>query len=222
MVEGVIYRYVSPSGKSYIGQTTNEKIRREHWNTVGPYAGIKINRARIKYGLESFKYEVLEKRIFSSKKQAKEELDKLEVYYIGLYNSYVHGYNCTIGGDSTVGYKFSTESKNRISIANRGKKRTDEVKKKLSLVRRGVKLTEEWRNNISKSLKGRPCTWSDKIIKAKTIKGVLQFSLEEELIQSFPSVKEASLCTGIAEASLYKCLNGKHKTSGGFIWKYSS
>lgn len=39
MVVGIIYRYISPSGKSYIGQTTNENIRREHWNTLGPYAG---------------------------------------------------------------------------------------------------------------------------------------------------------------------------------------
>ena len=42
MVEGIIYRYISPSGKSYIGQTTSENVRREHWNTLGPYVGRKI------------------------------------------------------------------------------------------------------------------------------------------------------------------------------------
>ena len=67
MIEGIIYRYISPSRKSYIGQTTNEKIRREHWNTIGPYSGIKIDRARIKYGIKNFKYEVLIRTKYKTK-----------------------------------------------------------------------------------------------------------------------------------------------------------
>lgn len=31
MIEGVIYKYTSPSNKIYIGQTTNEARRRAEW-----------------------------------------------------------------------------------------------------------------------------------------------------------------------------------------------
>lgn len=30
MIRGIIYKYTSPSGKVYIGQTINEKDRRKH------------------------------------------------------------------------------------------------------------------------------------------------------------------------------------------------
>lgn len=52
MIIGIIYKYTSPSGKSYIGQTTNEEYRRRMWFGTGRYTGgrSKIDRARKKYG----------------------------------------------------------------------------------------------------------------------------------------------------------------------------
>lgn len=65
MVRGIIYRYLSPSGKSYIGQTTNEKLRRRSWmSDKYHYAGAKIDRARAKYGSSSFLYEVLSEKYY--------------------------------------------------------------------------------------------------------------------------------------------------------------
>mgnify|MGYP002508894209 CR=1 FL=1 len=63
-MKGIIYKYTSPSGKVYIGQTTNEKKRKRVFLNENneDYAGLKINNARKKYGPKSFKYEVLEKR----------------------------------------------------------------------------------------------------------------------------------------------------------------
>lgn len=59
-MRGIIYKYTSPSEKVYIGQTRSEKTRRAKWfNDKTPYAGPKINAARIKYGVTNFKYEVL-------------------------------------------------------------------------------------------------------------------------------------------------------------------
>ena len=50
-MRGVIYKYTSPSGKVYIGQTLNEYMRKFMWKNVNhPYAGPYINRARTKYG----------------------------------------------------------------------------------------------------------------------------------------------------------------------------
>lgn len=59
---GIIYKYTSPSGKVYIGQTIDEKKRRKEFRNLNiKYAGRKINHARKKYGPENFEYEVLER-----------------------------------------------------------------------------------------------------------------------------------------------------------------
>ena len=57
---GIIYKYTSPSGKIYIGQTMNEKERRKKFLGKSSYAGEKIDTARKIYGPSSFIYEVLE------------------------------------------------------------------------------------------------------------------------------------------------------------------
>lgn len=67
------------------------------------YGGIKIDTARAKYNPENFKYEILETRFYMTKKAAAKELDILESYYIGLYDSYKYGYNMTLGGGTTTG-----------------------------------------------------------------------------------------------------------------------
>lgn len=40
MIIGIVY--TSPSGKSYIGQTTNEEYRRRMWFGTGRYAAISV------------------------------------------------------------------------------------------------------------------------------------------------------------------------------------
>ena len=220
MIEGIIYRYISPSGKSYIGQTTNEKIRREHWNTIGPYSGVKIDRARIKYGIKNFKYEVLIRTKYKTKKEAKEDSDKLEIYYIGLYDSYRNGYNCTLGGSTTLGFQFTEETKNKISKSRIGKKMSNETKMLLSNMSKGRKFNDTHKANISKALKGRKCTLADKIIKSKSTKPIIQYDTDGYYINEYNSVKEAYNKTKIKICTIYKCLSGSNKTAGGFIWKY--
>lgn len=63
-MKGIIYKYTSPSGKVYIGQTRCERTRRSRWFNINkPYAGPKINAARSKYGPTNFKYEVLLEKV---------------------------------------------------------------------------------------------------------------------------------------------------------------
>lgn len=103
----------------YIGQTINEKDRRKHFLIQKlSYGGIKIDTARAKYNPENFKYEILETRFYMTKKAAAKELDILESYYIGLYDSYKYGYNMTLGGGTTTGLKFTEEQKEKMSKEN--------------------------------------------------------------------------------------------------------
>ena len=42
-----------------------------------------------------------------------------------------------------------------------------------------------------------------------------------ELLETFPSTMEAERVTGIDQSSISKCCNGKYKSAGGYMWKYS-
>ena len=102
-MKGIIYKYTSPSGKCYIGQTVQESKRRYRFLNINQsYGSKKINNARKKYGPENFSYEIL----FEEKCENKDELLKIlsekEIEYINQYDSCLNGYNHQEGGLSKV------------------------------------------------------------------------------------------------------------------------
>ena len=105
---GTIYIITnSVNDKVYIGQTIQSLKRRweEHYRTGSSKSerSMSIKRAIRKYGKESFQIKELEKCKV-------EELDRREIYYISLYNSYRDGYNSTPGGKTSVkGLKLTDE-----------------------------------------------------------------------------------------------------------------
>lgn len=56
------------------------------------------------------------------------------------------------------GHVMSNESKEKISISNKGKKRSIKVCKQMSIDRKGRKVSEETKRKMSESQKGRPST----------------------------------------------------------------
>lgn len=48
---------------------------------------------------------------------------------------------------------------------------------------------------------------------------ITQFSLQEESIATYTSIREASRQTGVEVANINRAVNGKRKTAGGFIWR---
>lgn len=96
----LIYRiYNTVNGKSYIGQTIKKPEDRwqEHLQHVN---GKHINdqskvlyKAMRKYGIDNFAFEILQDNI-----ETYEQLDKAEIYWIDYYDSFLHGYNATRGG----------------------------------------------------------------------------------------------------------------------------
>lgn len=109
---GVIYRYESPSGKSYIGQTWNEQKRRwDHRMTNAKKSA--FHDAIKKYGKDSFKYEILHSGV-----QSQEEMDRLEIMEIEKFNSIVpNGYNIASGGIGCI-HSEATKQKLRDSWVN--------------------------------------------------------------------------------------------------------
>lgn len=96
------------NGKKYIGITKNKP--KDRWGKNGN-AYIRRNQyfgnAIKKYGWSKFKHEIIKENL--SEKQAKQ----MEIELISKYNTTnkQFGYNLTIGGDGSVGYKFTEEQK---------------------------------------------------------------------------------------------------------------
>jgi len=171
MIRGIIYKYTSPIGKVYIGQTTEEKRRRKTFlNLNKSYGGEKIDAARQKYSPESFEYEILFEGRFDTKEEATLKLDELEEYYITIFDTYRNGYNMTFGGYTSRGFTFTEEQKREMSLARTGRKtrpKTDEEKAEHSaLMKRKwqeegykklqaeIKKSEDHKRKVSDSLSG--------------------------------------------------------------------
>lgn len=120
MYRGIIYKYTSPSGKVYIGQTTNERRRRWQFNSLQiKYGSNKIDNARKKYGPTNFQYEILFECKQDNLKVLTSILDCKEIELIKYYNSVDLGYNCAFGGIlNTRGVKLTTKQINILKIAN--------------------------------------------------------------------------------------------------------
>lgn len=172
---GIIYKYTSPSGKSYIGQTIDPERRMEqHRKMKGDDA---FHRAIKKYGFDNFTYEVLVTVDLDNEQELKQKLDFFERFYIRKYHTYGKGYNMTLGGDGSLGRVTSEETRHKISEANKGKhnhqlgrKHSDEEKQKMSLAQRGKVISEDTKKKMSeakinyvpwnKGLKGVQLAWN--------------------------------------------------------------
>lgn len=137
MYKGIIYKYsitfVNGKEKCYIGQTCFEKQRRQDFlNKNVPYSGKRIDNARRKYGPENFKYEIIVIVICKTNEDRSELLNKLEMFYITLFDSFHNGYNNTIGGGGTNGYSHTLEYKKWQSEKSRELAKDPEYRKKIS------------------------------------------------------------------------------------------
>lgn len=105
------------NGKSYIGQSLYLKKRiRRHLSYKSHKDNLALYKAFDKYGVDKFIIEILETIDTEKCDNIKSELDILEIFYIKKYNSYISGYNKTIGGDAGItGYKFTEEQRRKVS-----------------------------------------------------------------------------------------------------------
>lgn len=226
MYQGIIYKYISPSKKVYIGQTRNEADRRYRWNNLNkPYAGIKIERARKKYGPENFQYEVL----FNIENDLITILNQKEVEYILLYDSYNNGYNSSTGGDY---FEQSRESVEKASES-----------RKLPILQYDLqgRFVQEWKSakdvgikacNIASVLKGKRYQAGGYIFKSAyeippTIKinpkkaqkqVILKCDLDDTIVSKFDSINSAARDCG--RDCLRAYIDGKNNhIYKNFKWK---
>lgn len=160
------------NGKKYIGQHKSNKF--DNWY-LG--SGITLKKAIKKYGKENFYTRIIEKI-----DTGKEDLNNREIYWIEYFDAVKSKeyYNNSCGGEekgwkglnnaiklnlrehSCYKRKMSDETKEKISKANKGKKRTKEQREQFSKSHKGQlawnkgrKTPIEIRNKLSKAHKGQ-------------------------------------------------------------------
>lgn len=193
---GVIYKYTSPSGKVYIGQTRNENNRKHQFKCLScNYGGKAINNARIKYTPDKFEYEVLESIEAENIEQLQISLNELEAKYVAFYksNNPKYGYNETVGGQNAANYGML------------GKSHSEQTKSKIA---------EKLRND------------SDTIARCrengmKTAIKVDVFTRDGVFMGTFDSISDAAKAFNANKANVAKCVKGVkgYRTAKGYIFK---
>jgi group I intron endonuclease len=204
---GFIYKITNTiNGKCYIGETTKtdpEKRWKEHKSTIKRGVGCPaLQNSVIKHGIDNFKFEIL---IICFD----EDRYKYEIEYIKKYKTLIpNGYNILEGGPggSFKGKKHSEETKQLLSKNNKQKYIDNpELKKEMS-ERNKIYFNEP---NIIKH--------REAMGKSTGVK-IGQYNLNNELVNTFISISEASRQTGIPKSTIQEFVKNNNNNRG-FIWK---
>ena len=164
---GYVYMITNTvNGKAYIGISVHEPKTGRIKDHLSGNGNRVIANAVKKYGRDAFTYELLEENVFP------EILPELEIYYIKKHNTIrPHGYNLTEGGEGSLGYKHTKETRKKLSEAAKGKSPSEETRRKISEAGKGRKHSIESRRKISEANTDRKFTESHRINLSDARKG---------------------------------------------------
>ena len=223
----VIYKITSPSGRVYIGKTTNFKKRKQSYERVGKDQPLIYNSIN-KYGIENHTFEIIDEfkgDVWYS--------DGKEMFWIRSYmcnhwkwaNSeykYDKGMNSTDGGGGIVGNhapkyglrgiplkeetkrklseRYKEKYKNGFKHPNLGKKYSEERKKQIGLSKIGNKncLGKKWSEERK-----------EEFSKKRKSKIILQFDLKGNFIAEYRSARFAERETKISRNVIRFLAEGK-------------
>ena len=217
----IIYEHISPSGKIYVGQTTN--IEKRWWkkgynylnkNQKGQYVHRYFAHALLKYGWDNFKHVIVLEGL------SKAEANYAERYLIRWYKMHNMSYNCTDGGEGVLGLKFTKETREQISKRMlssspfKGKHLTEEQKQRQREKMLGRKASKETRERMSKAQSGMVRPWKHK--------EVFAFDKQTgEFIKRYDSISAAAQELKVSYTGISNAANGKCPSMGGFIWSFT-
>ena len=152
MEKGIIYVYFNRAKyekegieKYYVGQTigtmeqrAGKDGRRYGWDDSN--CNSKFARSIRKWGWDAFEGRVLEEVY-------EEDLNELEKFYIEQFDSFKNGYNTTLGGEGTRGYKFTKKQSENCS---KGQKKRYESEDERRLTSNAIKKHFKDNPNSSK------------------------------------------------------------------------
>lgn len=178
-----------------------------------------------KYSLENFSFTVLETV------NTVEEANEREKFYIKKFNTYCYqkeslGYNATLGGEGV-----SVKTKKIVSIDSKSGeiinvyKSVEEAEQILNighirdclnnrLLTSGGVCWDYYENYINKNKE------EQKDFIYSKFNYILQFNISGELINAYPTLKEAERANNLNAENIIKCCKGRAKTLNKCIWRY--
>jgi len=235
IVNGIVYKATSPSGKVYIGitiTTLKERIR-THLRGVEKGSKIPFHEAIRKYKLKNIKWEII------ARAKTWDELCKLETKYIKLYDSYNNGYNLTLGGDGTFGLKHDEEWCIQNSEIRKIFFQDPNNRKMQSLA--NTKAHEENPNQAIEHSRFTRERYTRKSEREKTAEGMKRFLSDSanrklhsiqrgantflvykggKFIGEWLTQRECARALNLDFGHINSCLHGKRKSHGGYTFKY--
>ncbi len=214
---GIIYKYTSPSGKVYIGQTKRTIQERAKDKNGSGYKQCVIFYAAIKkYGFENFKVDIIEECENSL-------LNEKEKYWIMYYDSTNRekGYNIQEGGGERpdVSKKICQYSKEKQLI-----KTYDSITAAAKELHCSISLLSQCVHGKKISCKGYYWSFEGELPKFKTMckKQVYQFDEYGNLVKEFESARNADRYYGLVIGTVKQCANKKQgrKRVNGMIFTY--
>lgn len=241
----IVYMYIFPNGKRYIGQTSQTLEQRAQKGYGYRFQPLVYNAIQ-KYGWDNIQKEIFECNSL-------EEMDTLEVKLIAKYKTTKRdfGYNLDSGGHANK--RHSQETKQKISNSIKGDKhpffgthRSETTRKKLSEYHTGLLASEETKQKMSESHKGHQGYWEGKSFSeehkrhisasvsgkkngmygknhSEAAKKKISKANSTEVIclktkEVYPSIKAAGESVGLTASAISLVINGKNKTAGKLHW----
>lgn len=226
-----IYKYTSPSGGVYIGQTSQEVDQRAQKDgkgylsinkNTGEYLQPAIAHAIIKYGWNNFKKEILFDNLSS------QEADEKEKELIEFYRNGGKCYNIASGGKGIPGVnerkikQYSLQGTfirewNSLKEAEKylNKPKAEANISACCLGKKNRAYGYIWRySDDPNNLEVKPLTPYRAPID--------QYTREGDYITTYQTIAEASKQTGIGDTNIGNCLRGRSKSAGGYVWKFNN
>lgn len=220
-----IYKITSPTGKIYIGQSSNVINRFFIYKKLHCKKQIYLYNSFIKHGVNNHKFEIIE--ICSE-----EKLNELEIYYSNIYKSTDRDFGLNLrecGGHA----KISDESRKKLSVALLGKKKSDEARVNMSKAKKGIKpyITGKRHSNETKykmsaskigkpsKLKGIPLSEETKSKIRESSKGRKAWNkgikMNESQVEKMRKPKSLEARANMSKAKKGKKLSDEHKKNIG-------
>ena len=215
---GFIYKYTSPSGKSYVGQTVQTLLGRAKTYSGKGYRKCSLfYKAILKYGFENFQVEILDEVPI-------EELDCAEAFWIEYSNSM-----------RPNGYNLVTDQKSPVTkhTIYQYEKNTGKFIQEFSSISEAVNsLGLSGPGRISSNINGRALSahgfiWSlekkDSVepvfsITDNSSKKIYQYKLNGDFIREFSSITDAAKAVCGERHPIKRVLKGEQHFAYGYIW----
>lgn len=184
--------------KVYIGSTVHLRRRfNKHLRLlrIGKHHSQILQRSFDKHGESAFVFEIISH-------SPREYLLKMEQWFID--NLHPHYNVCRSTTNSRLGLKNSAKHNEALRMSNVGRPCKESTRQLISKSKIGRKLSLEAKEALRNQSSG--CS-------------VSQFDLNGNFINKYRSVKEAARQLRISGSGIRGCVQGKYKTSSGFIWK---